>query len=221
MTGQVMPPLLTEQAGTASRNWTVFGAVAIGVLVLVVVLLAYVVLRFRRRDEQMPAQTHYRVGIEVLYTVVPLLVVGALLALALVSLRSMTSTAGSPDLTVEVLGSQWQWRFTYPDDDVVVSGAGEEPPELVLPAGATVRFELASADVIHSFWVPGFLFKRDLVPGSPTSFDVDVVDRPGSFRTGVCAEYCGLYHDRMQFAVRVVPADEFGSWVQGHREGGR
>ncbi len=76
-----------------------------------------------------------------------------------------------------------------------------------------MRFNLEASDVIHSFWIPGFLFKRDLIPGSPSSFDVTVKDRTGTWDNGVCAEFCGLYHDRMRFSVRVVSQSDFDAWL--------
>ena len=87
-----------------------------------------------------------------------------------------TSTATTPDLTVHVTGFQWQWQFDYPESGVRVTGTDLERPELVLPTGAEVRFDLTSVDVIHSFWIPGFRFKRDLFPGQTQSFEVDIGD---------------------------------------------
>ena len=78
-----------------------------------------------------------------------------------------------------------------------------------------MRFDLTSIDVIHSFWIPGFRFKRDMFPGETTSFSVDVGSRTGEFPdSGVCAEFCGLDHHKMQFSVRVVTPDEFEQWLQ-------
>ena len=88
----------------------------------------------------------------------------------------------------------------------------------MLPAGATVQFDLTSIDVIHSFWIPGFRFKRDMFPGQTQTFQVDVGDRTGSWPdTGVCAEFCGLDHHKMRFSVRIVTPDEFQPWLQEAR----
>jgi cytochrome c oxidase subunit 2 len=87
-------------------------------------------------------------------------------------------------------------------------------PELVLPAGASVRFDMTSLDVIHSFWIPGFRFKRDVFPDQETSFQVDVGERTGFWEnTGVCAEFCGLDHTSMRFSVRIVTPEEFDAWL--------
>jgi cytochrome c oxidase subunit 2 len=92
-----------------------------------------------------------------------------------------------------------------------VNGTQDQRPVLVLPVGRTVRFELEAADVIHSFWVPEFLTKKDLIPGVDNAIDVDVVEA-GEW-VGRCAEYCGFDHWRMTFDVRAVPADEYDAWV--------
>ena len=120
---------------------------------------------------------------------------------------------------VHVIAFQWQWQFDYPDSDVSITGRPGEFPELVLPASSTVRFDLTALDVIHSFWIPAFRFKRDMIPGSPGSFRVDVADVAGFYpNTGVCAEFCGLDHSSMRFSVRILPPDEFEQWLHDKQE---
>ena len=214
MNNDGLPAPLTEQAETIANVWVLFLIIAVGVFGLIVVLLGYVTLRFRRRDNKLPPQTHYNIGLEVAYTIIPLVLVIALFVVTVRTIRTVEATPDSPDLTVDVVGFQWQWQFTYPDSGVVVVGDDDtEPPELVLPSGSSVRFNLESRDVIHSFWVPGFLFKRDLIPGTPTSFDADVNDETGRYDNGACAEFCGLYHGRMTFSVRIVSPDDFDRWL--------
>jgi cytochrome c oxidase subunit II len=90
---------------------------------------------------------------------------------------------------------------------------------LVLPAGATVQFDLESIDVVHSFWLTVFRFKRDAIPGSPSSFRVDMDDTTGFFpNAGVCAEFCGLDHALMRFSVRILPPAEFDAWLDERQE---
>jgi cytochrome c oxidase subunit II len=207
-------PPLTEQAADLDRLWSLFLWLAIGVTALVAVLMAFVIVRYRRRrDPSLPPQTHYNIPVEVLYTVVPFVVVAVLFGLTVVSLDRVDDPGGEADLVVAVTAFQWQWQFDYPSGARSV-GVGDEVPELVLPASSVVRFELTSLDVVHSFWIPGFRFKRDVIPGDPTSFQVEVGDRTGSFpNTGVCAEFCGLDHHKMKFSVRVVTPDEFEDWL--------
>jgi cytochrome c oxidase subunit II len=217
MSGGLAPPL-TEQADDIERIWNgvLIAAVVIGVGVIALIL--YVVLRYRRRDERLPYQRRENIPIEVTYVVIPLLIVGALFGITFVSVRSIDAEEPDPELTVDVTGFQWQWQFDYPDAGVSVIGSDQVIPELVLPAGAKVQFDLTSIDVIHSFWIPGFRFKRDVFPGQTQKFQVDVGDRTGSWPdSGVCAEFCGLDHWMMRFSVRIVSPDEFQSWLQEAR----
>jgi cytochrome c oxidase subunit 2 len=213
-------PPLTEQAEDIDRIWNGFLAIAVGVAVLVAGLMLYVIIRHRRRDTALPRQVHEHIPIEIIYTAVPLAIVIGLFAVTFVSVRAIDDVDDDPDLVVEVTGFQWQWQFDYPASGAQVIGSADVIPELVLPAGQSVRFDLLAVDVIHSFWIPGFRYKRDMFPGEPTSFQVDVGDRTGSFpQTGVCAEFCGLDHHKMRFSVRIVTAEEFAEWAEQHATG--
>ncbi len=210
-------PPLTEQAEDLDRVWDVFLIIGglIGLLVAVLVLM--VILRGRKSTE-MPKQVREHIPIELAYTVVPFLIVVALFVMTVGSVRAvdhLDDDDADIDLVVEVNAFQWQWQFVYPDAGVVQTGTNDERPELALPAGATVRFDLTALDVIHSFWIPGFRFKRDVFPGEETSFQVDVGTTTGSWPdTGVCAEFCGLDHATMRFDVSVLSADEFARWLE-------
>jgi cytochrome c oxidase subunit 2 len=155
-----------------------------------------------------------------MYTVVPLGVVIALFAITVVSLDTVDGASGDPDVVVDVTAFQWQWRFDYPDLGARSVAVGDDNPALVVPAGASVEFRLTSLDVLHSFWIPGFRFKRDVFPGETTTFQVDVGDTTGSYpNSGVCAEFCGFDHHKMKFDVEVVTPAEFESWLAAHRSG--
>ncbi len=215
-TDAALPDPVTEQGEQTRDLWRIFIVIAACIGALVYGLVIYVVLRYRRRrrdggDGAPPDQRQVIVSLEVLYTAVPLAIVGILLGLSLRTERDMTDLSEDPDVTVEVIGFQWQWQFTYADDDVTVTGTPGEVPELVLPTDATVRFELVSADVVHSFWVPKFLTKMDLIPGVENAIDVRITE-PGVWN-GVCSEFCGLDHWRMTFTVHAVPPDEFAAWI--------
>lgn len=214
-----LAPPITEQAEDIDRVWNVFLIIGLGVGVIVVVLIGYVVVRFRRRGAALPRQVHEHIPLELFYVAVPLLIVGGLFALTFVSVRAVDETDDDVDLVVAVTGFQWQWQFDYPQHGVTMIGTDDAVPELVLPAGASVRFELTAVDVIHSFWIPGFRFKRDMFPGETTSFDVDVGTRTGAWvESGVCAEFCGLDHAKMRFSVRVITPDEFELWISEQGE---
>jgi len=193
---------------------TVIAAAVVGIIVWS--LIIWSVVRYRRSNDDIPNQNPYNIPIEILYTVVPVAIVGALFFFTLRTQHQTYRLSKHPDVTVEVIGFQWQWQFHYPAEGVTVTGTSTgRPPEMVLPVGATVRLKLRSTDVNHSFWVPRFLSKRDLIPGLRNQLDVNV-STPGTFK-GRCAEFCGLDHWRMNFDVRAVNASEYRSWIQRHQ----
>jgi cytochrome c oxidase subunit 2 len=210
------PPSATEQGDSFTSTWRVFlyGAIAVALLIWVLVLLA--VVRFRRRSDAIPNQRQYNIPFELVYTAIPLVIVAGLFVLTLFAENRFTSLADEPDLRVEVTGYQWGWQFTYVDQDVTVTSGATEAATLVLPVGRTVRFHLVTRDVNHSFWVPEFLEKRDLIPQVDNEIDVEIV-KPGEW-TGRCAEYCGLDHWKMRFAVQAVEGPSFDGWLADARQ---
>jgi len=132
-----------------------------------------------------------------------------------------------PDVTIAVNAFKWNWQFVYPQakgpDGTPVNTVGttNEIPILVLPTDRSVRFELASADVIHSFWVPEFLFKLDVIPGEENGrnnvFQV-TVRKQGAF-VGRCAELCGEYHAFMNFEVRSVSPQDYDAYLKAREQG--
>ncbi len=209
------PDPVSEQGEQVLGLWNGFHWVALGVGLLVWGLVVYCVVRYRRRNDELPSQSPYNIPIEIVYTVTPLLVVIALFGFTVVREQKVTALAAEPDVVVDVVGFQWSWQFSYPEEDVTVESDGVTPPRLVVPVDSTVRFRLQTSDVIHSFWVPQFLVKRDLIPGVDNEIDVDVVEE-GEW-VGRCAEYCGLDHYRMNFAVAAVPPGEYQAWLDEQR----
>ncbi len=182
------------------------------IFVLVEGILVWCLVRYRRgRDETLPPQTHGNNVLETAWTVIPLVVVLAAFGLSMETLGQVDALAASPRETIDVSAFQWYWRFQYVDHGVTVDGLGTQP-ELVLPVGETIRLNLHSDNVIHSFYVPQFLFKRDVVPGHDNQFDI-TIDDPGVYR-GQCAEFCGLDHAAMIFSVRGVSPTEFTTWIE-------
>jgi cytochrome c oxidase subunit 2 len=211
-----LAPPVTDQADDMDRVWNLFLWLGLAVLAFVVVLVLYVIVRYRRRSDQLPRQKHYNIPMEITYTAIPLVVVLALFAVTFVTVNAVEDTSDqTPDLVVDVTAFQWQWSFEYPDAGItVVGGPSDDVPMLVLPARSTVQFDLKSLDVVHSFWITAFRFKHDVIPGTPSSFTVDIGDQAGDYPdAGVCAEYCGLDHAFMRFAVRVLEPDEFDAWL--------
>ena len=213
-----LTPPLTEQAEDIDRVWNGFLVAALVVGALVWGLIAFVVIRYRRRSGALPSQVREHIPLEIAYTVVPLLIVIALFVVTFTSVRAIDEVDDDVDLTVEVIGFQWQWRFNYPDAGVAVVGTETELPELVLPAGAAVQFDVTSIDVVHSFWIPGFRYKRDMFPGEVQTFQVDITGDVGDYPdSGICAEFCGLDHHKMRFDVRIVDQAEFEQWLEAQR----
>lgn len=205
----------TSQGGQILELWQLFIIAAAVVGGIVYALIFFVIIRYRRRDDELPTQTEGNNPLEVFYTVVPIVIVVGLFAATMFTQVDIDEPVDDPDVVVEVIGFQWQWQFNYVGEDVSVTGAPDIDPVLVLPLDSTVRFRLTSRDVIHSFFVPGFLYKRDVIPGVDNEFDVTITQE-GTFQ-GHCAEYCGLLHDRMNFEVRTVPSTEYQAWLEGHR----
>ncbi|HXF37970.1 MAG TPA: cytochrome c oxidase subunit II, partial [Actinomycetota bacterium] len=213
-----LPSPGTEQGEEIAGLWRVFVGAAILVGGTVVALIAWSVLRYRGRGDTPPADFREHVPLEILYTAVPVLIVAALFALTVRTERAVDALPPRPAVTVHVTGFTWQWRFEYVGMGVAIVGTPQASPEMVLPAGERVRFVLTSDDVIHAFYVPGFLFKRDAIPGRVNVFEV-VAPSPGTW-PGRCAEFCGLGHAAMTFTVRVVPRAEFEAWLRAAGGGG-
>jgi cytochrome c oxidase subunit II len=209
------PESATDQGDEILGLWRFFVPLALAIGALVWGLIIWSVVRYRRRSDGLPPQIKEHVPLEVLYTVVPLVIVGVLFTTSVLAQRRVDRLSSRPDVLVEVEGFQWQWRFRYPGENVTVVGLPDKPPELALPEGRTAQVTLTSADVVHSFYVPDFLFKRDAVPGITNRFDV-TPERSGTYRSA-CAEFCGLRHDDMGFSVRVLPPAEFETWLAARR----
>jgi cytochrome c oxidase subunit 2 len=213
------PDGASEQADRVRDLWR--GSFAAGLVVAVGVwgLIAWSLIRYRRRSDDVPHQTADNVPIEALYITLPIVIVSVLFFFTVRTDQAIdTGRDGEPDVVVEVEGFQWQWQFSYPDEDVVVIGdSAGEPPEMVLPVDRTIRFDLEAVDVNHSFWVPEFLVKRDLIPAVENQIDVSTTT-VGTY-AGRCAEFCGLDHWRMNFTVRVVPEAEYQAWLNERRDG--
>ena len=215
----MIPDAVTEQAERIRDLWMFSNTVALVVAALVWGLVAFVVIRYRRRHDEIPSQHGENIPIEILYTLIPLAVLALFFALTVGVQRDATATVDDPDVVIDVVAFQWQWQFRYQEEGIVVTGTYEEPPIMVLPVGRTARLNLETADVAHSFWVPDFLSKRDVLPDVENEIDVDVTEA-GEWR-GVCAEFCGLDHYKMHFGVQAVSEDSFDAWVEEQQESQR
>jgi cytochrome c oxidase subunit II len=190
--------------GDDIQNNTLYWAT--GVFVLVEGALLYAIFRFRGRpDDPEPRQVHGNTTIEIIWTVIPALI---LAAIAVPTVRGIFQTSATPTgdvLKVEVVGHQWWWEFRYPDLNLTTAN------EVHIPVGQTVSLHLGSGDVVHSFWPPRFAGKRDVFPNRETRLWFKA-EQAGEY-PGQCAEFCGIQHARMAFRVRAQTPEEFQAWV--------
>ncbi len=219
------PNPITKQGQTTLHLWQ--GSWIAGMCVAVVVwgLILWAVVFHRKRGDRLPPQVRYNLPIEILYTALPFVLIAVLFYYTAKDEDYLDNLSANPAVTVNVIGYQWSWQFQYPQykasdttTGVVTDNGVSYPgplPVLELPKGETVRFNLTSPDVIHSFWVPQFLFKRDVIPGHPNHFEITLT-RTGTY-TGHCSELCGLYHSRMLFTLKVVTPAQFRQWISARQ----
>ncbi len=179
---------------------------ALLVFVLVEGALLYAIFRFRGKpSDPEPTQTHGNTTIEIVWTVIPALI---LAAIAVPTVRGIFQTSATPAadaLEVQVIGHQWWWEFRYPALNLTTAN------ELHIPVGQTVSLKMRTADVVHSFWPPRFAGKRDVFPNRETRLWFKA-DSAGSY-SGQCAEFCGIQHARMAFHVQAQSPEEFQAWA--------
>ncbi len=193
-------------------------AMAVGILVWG--LIGYAVVRFRKRDEGVPAQTRYNIPIEVLYTVVPFIIIAVLSYFTFLYEHRIINRPAAVEERISVIGYQWSWLFNYTDADVYETpGTFNTPPTLYVPVDTEIEFMLTSPDVIHSFWVPAFYFKMDVIPGQANVFQLRPTE-VGTF-TGRCAELCGVSHSDMLFTVEVVSQQDYAAHLEELRAAGQ
>lgn len=211
-------------------NGAWIAALATGAVVIVLIVWASIFHRKRRAKADLPPQVRYNLPIEMLYTLIPLVMVSVFFFFTARDSQTLTRVDGDAPVQVKVEAFQWSWRFT-----TTVNGKELQPvagvpvhdfhegPQLVLPTNTKVQFNLSSEDVIHSFWVPEFLFKRDVIPGTKpddpgNKFQITTLGRTGVF-AGRCAELCGVDHSRMLFSVKLVEPNEWNQYIASHQAG--
>jgi cytochrome c oxidase subunit 2 len=209
-----LPQGITPGADRVRTLWIGAWLAALFVGAIVWGLIAWCIVAYRRRKDEtgLPVQLRYNVPIEILYTVLPTFMIAVLFFYTARDESALLDTSAKPDVTINVVGKQWSWDFNYVDADTYESGTHaqltgkpgveETLPTLYLPVNKRVEFILTARDVIHSFWVPAFLQKLDLIPGRVNRFQVEP-RQAGEF-AGKCAELCGAYHSQMLFNVKVV-----------------
>ncbi len=226
-----LPPAVTEGGERVTSLWIGAWITLILVGLLVIGLIVWCIVAYRRRkdDTELPVQLRYNIPIEILYTVVPIFMVVVFFYYTARDESALIDTSTPADVTINVVGKQWSWDFNYLEDDVhevgtqaILTGkpgAEQTIPTLYLPVDERIEFVLTTRDVIHSFWVPAFLQKMDMIPGRVNSFQV-VPTQTGTFK-GKCAELCGAYHSQMLFNVKVVERPEYDAHIADLRATGQ
>jgi cytochrome c oxidase subunit 2 len=211
------PEPVTEQGQSIYDLWLGSAHAAGAVGAFVWLLIFWAGFRYRKKSDALPRQVRYNLPIEVLYTVVPFVIIAVLFYYTTITQNFVNDITGEdeggPDITIGVVGFQWNWTFNYLDEGVGVTGETVRPAELVLPTDRKIQFLETSPDVIHSFWVPEFLFKRDVIPGRENSFEI-TLKKEGEY-IGRCAEFCGEKHSAMNFLVRVVSPEAYDDYIAG------
>lgn len=209
-----LPEPATKEAPIIESLWigSWIAAWVVGALVWGLIIAAIVLYRRRSHDEAMPKQTKYNVPIEFLYTLAPLVMILVLASFVWKDQSELTALTDKSKHTVGVVAFRWSWAFNYLEEGAYEVGTPEAKPTLWLPIDERTRFELTSPDVNHSFWVPDFLFKMDVIPGRTNKFEI-TPDKLGTF-PGRCAELCGVDHAAMLFDVKVVSRAEYDAHIQ-------
>ena len=200
-------------------SWIVL--LAVGAITWGLIIWAAIVYRRRKGQTGLPVQLRYNMPIEIFYTVVPLILVLGFFAFTARDQAEIEAPLADPDVTIEVYGKRWAWDFNYVTDDVYYQGIQAQEtgpnneidvdalPTLYLPVNQKVEILIESRDVIHSFWIIDFLYKKDMLPGeNETNYWYFIPQKEGTY-AGKCAELCGEYHSLMLFNVEVVSQEEY------------
>ena len=202
----------------------------VAIVVFVMVLFAYILIKFNAKANPVPSKTTHNTLLEVVWTTVPILI---LVVISVPSLKLLYFADATPDaeMSFKVIGNQWYWSYEYPDhddltfDSVIVEEADLKPGQprllsvdnpVVLPANTKIRLIMASNDVIHNWAVPSLGIKIDVTPGRSNETWVEI-NEPGDYY-GMCSELCGVNHGFMPIHIRAVAKDEFPAWVETAKE---
>ena len=224
----------TEQGQAMQHFWsaTFIAALVIGGITWGLMFWSFAFHRKKKGSPLYPKQTKENFPLEMVYTIIPTILVAILFYFVVVVDNKVVEIKANPDVTVHVTAFKWNWEFSYDgsknpdapaeatgvDAEVHTIGSDTEIPILVLPTDKLIQYNLMSKDVVHSFWVPDFLFKRDVFP-HPEANQVDHGDRFQNTITqtgamvGRCAELCGRLHSMMNFEVRAVSPEQFTQYL--------
>ncbi len=229
-----MPPGVTPISKDIYGLHMLIFWVCVGIGVVVFSVLFYSVFKYRKSRGATPAKFHEYTAIEIIWTVIPFLILVSMAIPATKTLIAMEDTR-NPDLTIQVTGSQWKWKYDYLDSGVGFYSNLATPVEqrenraekgehyllevdkpLVVPTNKKIRILTTGQDVIHSWWVPELGVKKDAIPGFINE-SWAYIEQPGIYR-GQCAELCGVGHGFMPIVVQAVPPAEFAMWIDQQKK---
>ena len=203
-------------------------ALLVGIVTWALILFCLVAYRRRKNDRGLPVQMQYNMPVEILYTVLPCILIVGFFFHTVQGINKTIDDKTPGEETIEVVGKQWSWDFNYMTEDVHYAGVqanlngteapGKNAPTLYLPANRNIDLQLRSRDVLHSFWVPAFLEKRDMEPGRTQVIHFKPL-KEGEY-VGKCAELCGEFHSEMLFNVKVVSYNEYKAYTAELRKQG-
>jgi cytochrome c oxidase subunit 2 len=207
---------ISPQGQDVHQLYVIILILAAPVFIGVEAALIWCIVRYRKRSDDPAPQTVGGNRSLSVFFVIPAVIVAFLFPFGETTLLQITRSE-VPQVQIRVEGFQWQWTFLYLQEGIFVSGKTlVKPAEMVVPVDEPVRITLTSRDVIHSFFVPDLLFKRDAIPGRTTTFEFTPTEL-GTF-PAQCAEFCGLWHSKMTFDVRVVSSLDYQAWIKQERK---
>jgi cytochrome c oxidase subunit 2 len=216
------PKGVTTNSQTVHQLWSLsyYIAIPLGAIVMAAIIWCLVRYSVKPGDTREARQFQYHIPIEAAYTIIPLILVAVIFGFMYGAENKIDNLSKHPAVKITVEGFQWGWRFTYPNGHQEVGSIATEPdinddaalPILELPEHEIIQLTLRSDDVNHSFYVPEFLFKRDLIQGINNVIDVNVTST-GQW-IGECTQLCGTYHAFMRFEVKVVSQQAYAAWYK-------
>jgi len=223
LAGCLLPPEPKTEVGRDVFNLYIIVLILAGIVFVAVEgFILYAIVRYRRKpgDDTLPEQLHGNSKVEIIWTVIPTVIVFILFGFSMATLGKIEARSENPGVVIQVDGFQWNWIFRY-EDGTKVEPSGNEPPVLAVPVGEPVRLVLNAIDVNHAFYVPQFLIKRDLIDLGANGRDNELeftITEAGTY-AGQCAEFCGLRHADMKFVVEAMEREAYDEYIAGLASG--
>jgi cytochrome c oxidase subunit 2 len=192
--------------------WIAGGVV--GIITLVLILWPAVFHRAHASKGEFPKQTQYNIPVEIVYTVIPFIIIAVLFYFTAVKQEEIIEKSPTVAHDITVNAFQWSWQFTYPEagENATVTGTPDKPPTLVVPVGERVRYTITATDVVHGFWIPAFMIQIQNIPGVTNSIEF-TANEIGEF-PGRCNILCGRNHSQMIFKIKVVSQAEYQQYLE-------